>query len=544
MFVTAIPIFLFAVGRVMNVNGDTPNNYQANNRTFNVFYTAGHEVRLHCNISQDSTNQAIWKRKTSYGDDLLFVGLVAIRNMDLTNIKVSSANYSLIFHSVTPEDEGLYICKQFAQTLASYYLNIIDISDLQIQYRGKNATQALFVDTGDILQLDCIFFGTKKKPDLEWQVRDKALAEHSTGEVVRIANKYVEGTFDFRKRLTYLYQEDTLLICSSFDDYNSRISVTIHLKTEHKEGNINSRRILPDVPIEKHSYSRKINEEDIYSAVSYNLPSSKVFIRKRISLITKLSVGVICERWIGKVTTADGEKKPTLITHLKGVICFDHFSWDGLVKRFLELPENAHVFSVQGMCFDEREYQRRELLIALSHPGLSMKKILINEDNVCKLYDFCLAEDASKFVERLKSEADFTPSSHPQECVTRNKYTCASDVWYTAFTVREIYSYGSRQYPCVIGIKREESVMYSLQPELCSTIVYDRVTACMTSNENERPKDLKGLLMDLNAEINSESTEDTSVQIEEENTRKYSSYLPVVGVMDRELYSTPVKLEN
>ncbi|KAJ8050968.1 Proto-oncogene tyrosine-protein kinase LCK [Holothuria leucospilota] len=346
---------------------------------------------------------------------------------------------------------------------------------------------------------------------------------------------------------------------------------------------------------------------DLYCSVSYNLPSSIVFIRKRIRLITKLTDGVICERWLGNVTTADGEKKSALITHLKGVICFEHFSWDWFVKRFLEkmrifsrfkecaLMNVTHLYLLQDympcesfvehLCVKtNREETRKDMTTdflvkkltnlslqvcygmefamayGLSHPGLSVKKILINEECVCKLYDFCLAEDASKIVKCLKSEADFMPSSHPPECVARNEYTCASDVWYTAFTVREIYSYGKllalltlcftvtftggRQFPCLSNLNRKESLMYSLQPELCSSILYERVKTCLTPNHDERPKNVKGLLMDLKAEVNSVSAEDSPTQNEEINARKYSSYLPTTTAMDKKLYSTHVKLEK
>lgn len=330
-----------------------------------------------------------------------------------------------------------------------------------------------------------------------------------------------------------------------------------------------STRTLPEVPQGELSYAHKINEEDPYSEMSYNLPGGDVFSRKRVCMIHKLSDGVICDRWIGAVTTSHGEKKNAFISCLRGVIRNRHFQWEGLVKKISELPECLHIFRAQGICLDEphlfllQEYMNCEPLDGhismqmrgqdarkshteffarkftdisiqlsygmefimkhgLAHPGLSLKKVLINEEGVCKLFDFCLAEDAPKFMECLKLEADFKPSSHPQECVARNEHTSASDIWYTAFTVRELYSYGSQKQPVGSNLYYENSSTPFLPSGLLPRSVYERLTECLNQSYNERPMNLRELIKALKSDGYFTHVEPSKI-----NTNKSSSYEPM-----------------
>lgn len=44
------------------------------------------------------------------------------------------------------------------------------------------------------------------------------------------------------------------------------------------------------------------------------------------------------------------------------------------------------------------------LLFQFLHPGLTMKKVLVSGTRICKLYDFCLAEDATHRVKTIKNK--------------------------------------------------------------------------------------------------------------------------------------------
>ncbi|KAJ8042666.1 Tyrosine-protein kinase CSK [Holothuria leucospilota] len=491
--------------------------------------------------------------------------------------------------------------------------------ELSVQLGGKNVTGTVVVDKGTILEIDCVVYRAKEEPDITWQFKNASLTVE-TEETQNSSNLFVAGTFDFRKTLTYLIEDDTALICSSLGNRSINVSVKISSSLLDIKGKsaeyetdlisfvyvaaivvfvifvvslagicayvkmyrgasqsktktrssvressrqyqeplepdvaLESRlielqdikgkvtRTLPKAPNVEDSYARNINEEDLYSEISYNLPSGGVYSRKRICLISKLSDGVICERWMGNLTATDGRKKYVFISCLKDVVGEKHFQWDVLVKTLLELPECAYLFRAEGICLDEpslyllQGYMTCEPLIehismktkgdkawmdhpdllvqgltdfslqvtsgmefvmthGLSHPGLSVKKILITEDGVCKLYDFCLAEDALQFVEWLKLEADFSSSSHPLECMERNDYTCASDVWYTGFAVLEIFSHGSLQCPDDSSPTQDNGPIYSLSSEFCPLSLNECLKKCLTKNYGERATNLKELL--------------------------------------------------
>ncbi|KAJ8042593.1 Tyrosine-protein kinase CSK [Holothuria leucospilota] len=610
--------------------------------TKNVVLTETHEfgedVTLDCNFSHNAS-VPVWRRVTLEGSQLLYAGQDPIR--DVRNIHLSSVNYSLFVNSVAIDDEGLYVCSQSGRTLTSYRLKVTVTSEIVIQHEDKNLSGIYFANKGEELRLDCIVFRARKSPGIEWKVSNTTLVE-GRNETTSSSNKFVEGTFDYRKGLTFVVQRETNLVCSTSSDCSTSVLVKLSTVTFHtpdpgnytadstndtedstnytakattnninntaliaivpisfvitviagtwvcmkrykgKESQSNNPRGLAEIPKPKPSYARNIVQIDYYFPGSYGLPTSKLFLRKSIRLMKRFSDGVICERWVGKVTTAKRENS-ALISCYKG-IHFDHFSWDTLVKRLLELPDNQHIFKVKGMCFDKphlfllQDYTKCEALpehlsvtfgteatqnefdmfvskltnislqvcygmefamkYGLSHPVLSTRKILINEDGICKLYDFCLTKDASKCVECLKFEPEFLAMKHPPECVVRNEYTCASDVWYTAFCVREIYSYGCKQFPRDRNFINEESETYSLPLQSCPTSVCEQLRKCMTPNDNVRPKTVQELLTILK-ELDPTPVSNSPSHVVEK-IRKYS-YVPMIDGTGEVLYSLPVK---
>ncbi|PIK38197.1 hypothetical protein BSL78_24964 [Apostichopus japonicus] len=91
---------------------------------------------------------------------------------------------------------------------------------------------------------------------------------------------------------------------------------------------------------------------------------------------------------------------------------------------------------------------------AFLHPGLSTKKILYTKEGICKLYDFCLAEDASQIVTVKKTQMHTVSlNQFPPESFFRNEYTAESDVWSTAVVIWEILSTGEPPFPIDEQIK-------------------------------------------------------------------------------------------
>ncbi|KAJ8042566.1 hypothetical protein HOLleu_09342 [Holothuria leucospilota] len=194
--------------------------------------TYGTNVRLDCNISQ-SEEEAVWGRTTSKGYQLLYAGLHPIRATDANNIKLSNVNYSLFLYSATIEDEGLYVCTQAPRTLASYRFKVTVNSEIHIQHEGHNLSESYLADKGEELQLHCVVFRTREIPVIEWKVGNWT---KKSGQMINSSNIFIEGTFDFRKTLTYVIKHDTEIICSSYSANNQSVSLKISTESFQNSG--------------------------------------------------------------------------------------------------------------------------------------------------------------------------------------------------------------------------------------------------------------------------------------------------------------------
>ncbi|KAJ8042569.1 hypothetical protein HOLleu_09348 [Holothuria leucospilota] len=183
----------------------------------------GTNVRFDCNISQNE-EEVVWGRTTSKGYQLLYAGLNLIRATDANNIKLSHVNYSLFLNSVTIEDEGIYVCYQAPRTLASYRFKVEVNSEIRIQHEGHSLSERYFAVKGEELQLHCAVFRTRETPVIEWKVGNWT---KKSGEMINSSNTFIEGTFDFRKTLTYVVKHDTEIICSSSSANNQSVLLKV-----------------------------------------------------------------------------------------------------------------------------------------------------------------------------------------------------------------------------------------------------------------------------------------------------------------------------
>ncbi|KAJ8023816.1 Macrophage-stimulating protein receptor [Holothuria leucospilota] len=76
------------------------------------------------------------------------------------------------------------------------------------------------------------------------------------------------------------------------------------------------------------------------------------------------------------------------------------------------------------------------------HPWLSTNKILLTKQGCCKLYDFCLKEDAPHVFAVKKSKNESFVSLIAPESLRRNEYFQESDVWSAAVVIWEMLSCG------------------------------------------------------------------------------------------------------
>ncbi|KAJ8038141.1 Ephrin type-A receptor 10 [Holothuria leucospilota] len=241
---------------------------------------------------------------------------------------------------------------------------------------------------------------------------------------------------------------------------------------------------LPAVPV-VFDVSECSSEADIYSECYYTIKengvSGKIFSEKDVCMMVNLNTGLLYNRWMGTIVLSDEYSKCVVFSAVTGVTSQNKtVHWDEFVKRALELPKNTHLTNIEGMSIHQQtiylvqEYLNCETLekrlkvehgmdspktsVALKmmtsevmrlilgileglellqsygflHPGLSPKKVLLTNEGICKLYDFCLDEDAGNIVKMKKSQMACNVNQFAPEALLRNEYTKASDVWSTA----------------------------------------------------------------------------------------------------------------
>ncbi|PIK48963.1 cadherin [Apostichopus japonicus] len=103
------------------------------------------------------------------------------------------------------------------------------------------------------------------------------------------------------------------------------------------------------------------------------------------------------------------------------------------------------------------KYPRR--LIIFLHPGLSLKKVLLSNQGDCKLYDFCLSEDASEIVATKKMQVIASLNHFAPEALLRNEYNQGSDVWSIAVLMWEMMSVGNSPFLVDQELHTEEAII-------------------------------------------------------------------------------------
>ncbi|PIK45553.1 hypothetical protein BSL78_17592 [Apostichopus japonicus] len=250
---------------------------------------------------------------------------------------------------------------------------------------------------------------------------------------------------------------------------------------------------LPDIPITAGMVSCSVEEsaDDVYySSVKETATQGRIFYAKDMRLILNMKMGDFYNRWMGTIGASTDKTKCVLITTVsEKSLQKKELHWDDYVKRVLEMPNSRNLPIAEGICIDAAhlylvqehficetldvrvntsletegathvhasldmaEIKRYVLditegMVAIHsygflHPGLSTKKILLSQQGICKLYDFCLSEDAVKVVPVKKAKGLSSVNQLAPEALQRNEYNWASDVWSLAVLIWEIFSGG------------------------------------------------------------------------------------------------------
>ncbi|XP_071853396.1 uncharacterized protein [Apostichopus japonicus] len=276
---------------------------------------------------------------------------------------------------------------------------------------------------------------------------------------------------------------------------------------------------------------------------TYDLPVRNTMMRGKminsedLRLICQIKIGVIYTRWMGTINLSSGAKTCVVVTTLSDKLSqLKERNWDDFVKRILDVPENKCIVPVEGICVDKGQIcllqthlncttldkhlhktvgndpenrvkvvmttvetakyvieilEGMELIHSYGflHPGLSTKKILVTVQGACKLYDFCLKEDARHTIITKKNENELSEYNAPPEVVTRSEYNCESDVWYTALVIWEILQPGSS--PFAFGNTTStttQKTVFENWPRKYEEIRNDILFDCWTTDCSSRPK--------------------------------------------------------
>ncbi|XP_071825805.1 uncharacterized protein [Apostichopus japonicus] len=299
------------------------------------------------------------------------------------------------------------------------------------------------------------------------------------------------------------------------------------------------RSVLPNLPDEINTSQDEREIETYYSTVTTDTSgSNRLFNEDDICLMLKMKTGTLYTRWMGTIPVSLGVTKCVVLTTLSDERVVKHrdIHWDKFVKTSLDLPVTNQVTKIEGIgivynqinmitehlaCktldnylnFDPTSRQGsgrsvtsvRDVMEHLSgllegmeviksygflHPCFSTKKILYTKQGQCKLYDFCLAEDAPTICAIKKSEMkSVTLNQFAPEAFDRNEYSAESDVWSTAVVIWEIISAGYKPFPINEEYKPGDVIPMPKTPwpekylQLRNTLLFE----CWSENMSLRP---------------------------------------------------------
>ncbi|KAJ8022495.1 Ephrin type-A receptor 10 [Holothuria leucospilota] len=276
-----------------------------------------------------------------------------------------------------------------------------------------------------------------------------------------------------------------------------------------------------------------------YSTTLTDVTQAKIFYGQDMRKLKKINTSKLYDRWTGTITLA-GEKNQRVVytTVREEVLSLNKVHWDKFVKRAVQLPESKHLVRFEGIGIDNgRHYLINERLTwgtlnarlklppnagpgkvsrkplspsevmrvilgvlegidmiqasGFLHPGLSSKKVLLSNRGICKLYDFCLSEDAINILRTRKPLSEYSLNELAPEGIKRNTYSSAGDVWSTAVVFWEILS-GSLPFYNDNGststrTKKFKTTPPKTWPENYKQLSNEKLFACWDNNETLRP---------------------------------------------------------
>ncbi|XP_071843521.1 uncharacterized protein [Apostichopus japonicus] len=284
--------------------------------------------------------------------------------------------------------------------------------------------------------------------------------------------------------------------------------------------------------------------DDQYEAVIAESYGSRVIPFKHLCLAMKLKEGRYFDRWVGTMRQKFAAKTGVIITTVSGAVSEEkQFRWDMFVKNIIDIPRCQYIALIYGTGLSDgnlylvQEFlaveSLRSFLEALSpqqskrtteniltfsldivngisflakfnfcHPGIAIKKIMVTTENRCKLFDFCLKEDAVDKIEAIISKNKPALRNFASETILREDYSDESDVWSVGVALWELFSLGDKPFKGldIDAIQRLMTQRFLFpQPANCHQLLYDVIVDCWRVVD-ERPT-MDELLANLKSAI-------------------------------------------
>ncbi|XP_071842901.1 uncharacterized protein [Apostichopus japonicus] len=473
-------------------------------------------------------------------------------------------------------------------------LVVVVLPELRLQVGNVNVTRGdITVSVGESLVIQCIAFSARSVGVFLWTTSDGHVIS-GAGDVKMRFNRFYTGTYDVEDKFIFSPRRSGVLSCThqTEDHEESTVSLNVIIMNDNNSENNNMnllaislivssvaavfviamcfRRVkglhahanvrfdhqqeaigtlpgtmtltgrrppsmkLPEKPSKQTSLEVPDFDDERYHSLFDDAPEASIIDRKRVCLLTRISEGVIFQRWMGTFTKSQGRKEYITISLRNDTINQSRYNWEMFAKKIIELPGCRHIAECVGLCLDgdkllvlqtyshsvdlhsylsednnadESNLISRRLQLAsqillgmeflvshgLAHPGLTTKKIRMTEEKVCQLYDFCHREEASRVLEDMKKEDGFSSICHSPEALARNEHDLGSDVWYTAFTIWEVL-YTNDTISTEIDatyakaiIVHEDKMPCFTKPPFCPEPLFAILTDCWKLKSSEPP---------------------------------------------------------
>ncbi|PIK58921.1 hypothetical protein BSL78_04138, partial [Apostichopus japonicus] len=286
------------------------------------------------------------------------------------------------------------------------------LPELRLQVGNVNVTRGdINVTAGESLVIQCIAFSARSVGVFLWTTSDGHVIS-GVGDVKMSLNRFYNGTFDVEDEFIFIPRRSGILSCTHQTEDHEEATVSLNIiimndnnaeknnmnvlaislivssvaavfviamcfrlvKGLHAHANVRfdhqqeaigtlpgtmtltGRRPpsmkLPEKPSKQTSLEVPDFDDERYHSLFDDAPEASIIDRKRVCLLTRISEGVIFQRWMGTFTKPQGRKEYITISLRNDTINQSRYNWEMFAKKIIELPGCRHIAECVGLCLD------------------------------------------------------------------------------------------------------------------------------------------------------------------------------------------------